>query len=65
MIRRLCRDNLKRVDLLLIDLGEGLDHHLAACGLPFVILFKKHGTNRTQGRSFVLVDSDDIGAASV
>ena len=37
-----CGNAENGVDLLLVDLSEGLGHHVAARGLPFVILLEQH-----------------------
>jgi len=41
------------VDLLLVELSEGFDHHLAARGLPLVILLKEDGADQTHDGDFV------------
>lgn len=46
----------------MVDLGEGLDHHVATGSLPFVILFEEHGADHAHDRRLVREGPDDIGA---
>ena len=46
-----------------VDLGEGLDLHVAVLALPLVILLEKHRADQADDRVLIWEDADDIGAA--
>ncbi len=51
------------VDLLLVDLREGLDHHVAAGSLPFVVLLEQGGADEALYGGFIRENSNDVGSA--
>jgi len=44
-----------------VDLGEGLDLHVAVLALPVVVLFEEHGADDADDRLLIREDPDHVG----
>ena len=63
MIRRPGRDVGNGIGLLVVDPGKGLERHVAAGGLSFVVLLEQDSADEAQDRGIVEQDSHDACAA--